>query len=447
MRVTIMYCIVAVLMCPIFSGAVAAELAEDNWPSWRGPHDDGSSPHGNPPITWSETENIKWKVSMPDAGDCTPVIWGDKIFIQTAVPSKVDPAMISPLEANILRPEKQKLMTKISTEPIDFNLMCLDRATGEVLWEKTAATAFPHEGHHPSSSLASYSPVTDGEFVWVSFGTQGIYCYDLEGNLQWSAELERMFMVNGFGEGSSPAIAGDAVIVVRDHEGASKIFAFNKKTGDLLWQRDRDEGSSWATPIPVEVDGSHQVIVSASNFVRSYDAENGDIIWQCGGLKAGAIPSPVIGFGKVFCMTGYVKYSLLAIDLGRKGDLTDTDAIAWRIDENTPYVPSPLLYGGKLYFTESLKPSLSVYDAESGTPIYTSQRLPGMKQLYGSPTGAAGRVYISDRKGTTLVLKDGDTFEVIATNHLDDGFDASPVIVGNELFLKGENFLYCIAEK
>ena len=416
---------------------------DDNWPAWRGPSGNGVAVKGDPPITWSESENIKWKVELSGGSDSTPIIWRNKIFIQTAIATEEDTEAKVPTAT----PGGREIFTPTPTVRYKFNVVCLDRETGNTLWERTAREAIPHEGHHPSSSFASYSPVTDGNHLWVSFGSRGLHCYDLDGVHKWSTDLVEMLTFRAFGEGSSPALAGDAVIVVADHEGDSKIFAFNKNTGELIWQRDRDEPSSWATPFPLKVGDTYQVITSASNFVRSYDVATGDIVWRCAGLTLGAIPSPVVGFGKVYCMTGYKDPRLLAIELGRTGDLSDSDAIAWKLEKGTPYVPSPLLYGDKIYFTQNIRAALSCYDARTGKPFYERQRLEGLKQIYASPLGAAGRIYIADRKGTTIVIKASDTFEVLATNTLDDVFDASPVAVGDELYLKGEAYLYCIAKQ
>jgi outer membrane protein assembly factor BamB len=176
--------------------------------------------------------------------------------------------------------------------------------------------------------------------VWANFGSRGIHCYTVDGEHVWSQDLVEMLTFRAFGEGSSPAIAGDAVIVVSDHEGDSKIYAFDKLTGKPLWSHEREEGTSWSTPLPVEIDGRLQVITSASNFVRSYDVKTGEIVWQCAGLTRGAIPSPVIGHGNVYCMTGYDAFSLLSIRLGGSGDLSNSDAIAWTADHGTPYISS-----------------------------------------------------------------------------------------------------------
>ena len=416
--------------------------AEDNWPTWRGPNANGVALQGDPPVTWSETENVKWKVAMPDAGDCTPIVWGDKIFIQTAVP------MEEGAEAN--RPEPPEIDREIFTQkpktPYRFSVVCLDKNTGETLWEKPVREEYPHEGFHPSGSLASYSPVTDGKLLWASFGSRGLHCFDLDGNPKWSSDLIPMYTFRGFGEGSSPALIGDSIIVVADHEGDSKIFSFNKDTGALNWEKARDEATSWATPLAAEINGRTEIITSGSNAIRSYDLATGDIVWECSGLTQGAIPTPVIADGKVFCTTGYLDPVMMAINLGGKGDLTTSDAVSWRVEEGAPYISSPLLYNDRIYMFDNLKANLSCYEASTGKAIFVKERLSDLKQIYASPLGVAGRIYLSDRKGTTLVLKQADAIEILATNSLDDEFDASPIAVGDELFLKGSKFLYCIAK-
>jgi outer membrane protein assembly factor BamB len=419
-----------------------AESGADYWPTWRGPNADGVAVQGNPPTTWSETENIKWKVSLQDASDCTPVVWGNKIFIQTAVAMEEGAEAAKPEVPAIDR----ELFTKQPKMPYKFNVVCIDRTTGETLWEKTVREEYPHEGFHPAGGLSNYSPVTDGKFVWVSFGSRGLHCFDVDGNHKWSSDLIPMYSFRGFGEGSSPAIVGDSVVVVADHEGDSKIFSLNKITGELLWEKARDEATSWATPLPVEINGRTEIITSGSNFIRSYDAENGNIIWECSGLTQGAIPSPVISDGKAFFMTGYQDPTLIAINLGGKGDLSTSDAISWTADEGTPYISSPLVYKDRIYMFDNLKANLTCYQASTGKPLFVKERLKGLKQIYASPVGAGGHVYIPDRKGSVMVLNAADTVDIVATNVLEDEFDASPVVVGDELYLKGAKFLYCIAK-
>jgi len=427
--------------------SVSADSANDYWPTWRGPDGTGRSPRGNPPTTWSETENIKWKVEVPGEGTSSPIIWQDQIFFQTAVlTEKTTPASSGPQPApNPRRGGRRGGMSQAPSGIYNFDLVCLDRTTGKLRWQKTVCQEQPHEGHHRDHGYASYSPVTDGKHLWVSFGSRGLYCLDLEGHLKWRRDLIEMQTRAGFGEGSSPALAGSAVIVVCDHEGDSAVFAFDKETGEPLWRQGRDEPTAWATPVAVEVDGKIQVITSATNFVRSYDAQTGELVWKCSGQTTNAIPTPNIGFGKVFCTSGFRGSALLAIELGRKGDLSGSDAIAWQVNEATPYVPSALLYDESIYLCSGNNAIISSYQAQTGRPNYVKQRLDGIKGVYASPVGVADRVYFAGRNGVTVVVKHSSTFEVLATNTLEDGFDASPAIVGDEMYLKGRESLYCIA--
>ena len=260
-------------------------------------------------------------------------------------------------------------------------------------------------------------------------------------------DLGDMTTRNGFGEGSSPAIYNDKLVINWDHEGDSFIVVLDKNTGKEVWRVDRDEVTSWATPIVVEQNGKPQVIVSATKRIRSYDLATGDIIWETAGMTVNTIPSPVHRNGVVYAMSGFRGNALLAIRLSAaKGDITDSDAIVWRFDRDTPYVPSPLLYGDTLYFLKHNKGILSAFNVKTGEPFYGPQRLESIKGAYASPVGAKDRVYIAGRNGVTLVIKHGPEFEVLAENSLDDGFDASPAIAGNELYLRGRKNLYCISE-
>lgn len=412
-----------IIALSFISTFVHAETYEDNWPTWRGPTPNGIALKGNPPTQWSEEENIKWKVPLPGLGSSTPIIWGDKIFIQTATQ-----------------------LSDTATNTYSFSVICINRKSGNTLWERVVREETPHEGHHRTGNYASYSPVTDGKLLWVSFGSRGLYCFDLDGNPKWNTDLIKMKTRNQFGEASSPALAGDAIVVLMDHEGQSKIAAFNKDTGDQLWEKPRNEATSWSSPTVIKVGDKIQVITCATKFVRSYDVTNGDIIWQCSGLTTNVIPTAVTGFGNVYCSSSYGGNSLMAIRVDKTGDISGSDAISWQIGADAPYVPSPLLYDDKLYFLSGMKGSLSCYNAKTGEVYYTRQMLSDMKKVYASPLGVAGRVYIADRKGKVVVFKHGTEFSLLAENQLDDVFDASPVSVGDELYLRGAKNLYCIAK-
>ena len=442
-----------------------AQGAAKDWPQWRGPLGTGAAPAADPPTTWSETENVRWKVKLPGAGRSTPVVWDKYLFVQTAVPvARNAEAPGADVNANVVLVQQQPGGRRGGpggrggrggfgggappTEAYRFVLLCLDRATGKTLWEKVARQEVPHEGHHRDGSFSSYSPVTDGKNVWAYFGSRGLHCYDLQGNLKWSKDLGRMQTKNSFGEGSSPAVHGDTIVINWDHEGEDFIVALDKNTGKELWRQPRDEDTTWATPLIVEHQGQAQVVTCATSKVRSYDLKTGKLVWEVGPLTANVIPTPVAGDGMVFATSGFRGAALYAIRLGSTGDLKGTDAIAWSHDKGTPYVPSPLLYDGKLYFFSGNTNVLSCFDARTGKALIDSQRVDELEGgVYASPVGAGGRVYLVGRGGTTVVIKNSGTFESVATNQLDEKFDASPAVAGKELFLRGQQYLYCVAEK
>jgi outer membrane protein assembly factor BamB len=443
--------------------AHAAVSPEHYWPQWRGPLATGVAPNANPPVAWSETNNIKWKVEIPGKGMATPIIWENRIFIQTAIPTgkKIElpaetPAPPPAAEAGAPPPEDRPgrrrggpggMRAQKPTEFHQFVLLCLDRATGKTLWQRVASEEIPHEAHHrQDGSFASSSPVTDGQHVFAYFGSRGLHCFDLEGKLEWKQDFGDMRIAMSFGEGSSPALYGDTLVVNWDHEGESFIIALDKKTGQTRWKVAREERTSWATPLVVAHDGKPQVITAATRKIRSYDLATGQLVWECGGLTPNVIPSPVAADGTVYCISGFRGNALLAIRLGKTGDLTGTDAIAWSHKKSTPYVPSPLLYGDKLYFFAGNNAILSCFDAKSGKALIDAERLEGPSGFYASPVGASGRVYLAGRNGVCLVLKHSEQLEVLASNRLEDKFDASPTAVGRELFLRGHENLYCIAE-
>ncbi|MFQ5428946.1 MAG: PQQ-binding-like beta-propeller repeat protein [Phycisphaerae bacterium] len=425
------------------------------WPQWRGPTATGVAPHGKPPLKWSESKNIRWKVAIPGRGHATPIIWGDRVYVQTAVKTAktVEPkarADKAPEERpNRRRRGRRNWMGSVEpTHIYKFILVALDRQTGKTVWQKTLREELPHEGGHRDASQASNSPVTDGKYLIAYFGSRGLYCLDMEGKVLWEKDLGDMRTRLGFGEGSSPALYGDTVVVNWDHEGQSFIVALDKKTGRQRWKIDRDEQTSWATPLIVEVRGEPQVITSASGRIRSYDLKTGEVRWVCGGMTPNVIPSPVSGNDLVFAMSGFRGNALRAIRyVDARGDITDSSAVAWKYDGNgTPYVPSPLLYRDTLYFLKRNNAILSCFDAKTGKQHYSKKRLEGLEGVYASPVGAADRVYIVGRNGKTAVIKRGAEFELLAVNSLDDEFAASPAIVDHALYLRGRTHLYCIAE-
>jgi len=430
----------AVLPLPARGAGVGLDPL-DQWPQWRGPLATGVAPRANPPVTWSEQENVRWKTSIPGKGHATPIIWGDRVFLTTAADHGEPlppPSLHSPgAHDNVPAVYRQRFM-----------LLAVDRRNGAVIWERTLRTARPHESAHETGSWASNSPVTDGERVFAFFGSQGLYALDVDGNLLWQTDLGDMQVLHGHGEGASPVLYGDTLVVNWDHEGESFVTALDKRTGEQRWKAPRNEATSWSTPLIVEHDGTAQAVIAATNRIRAYDLNGGRLIWECGGLSGNVVASPVTEDGFVYAGSSYEKRALLAIRLAHaKGDITGTGAVVWTRDHDTPYVPSPLLYGGLLYYLKHYQGFLTCVDAKTGATKYGPERLAGMGNVYASLAGAAGRVYVVSTNGSTVVAAHGPKLAILARNQLDDSFSASPALVGNEIYLRGARNLYCIAQE
>jgi outer membrane protein assembly factor BamB len=428
---------------------VAAEVPSfekakpNNWHHWRGPDANGVSTTAKPPLQWSPTNNIQWKTPVEGNGSSTPIIWGNKLFILTTINTgEVDPGLPRPED----QPKRIFGITHPNTS-YEFIVLCLDRHTGKVLWRQTATKLIPHEGAHRDNNFASASPTTDGERLYCWFGSAGLFCYDLDGNKLWERNLGKIKMGASLGEGCSPVIHEGKLVIVRDNSRQSSIEVLNAKNGKSLWKVERHEDNAWATPAIVAHSGKTQVITTASGKVRSYDLNSGKVIWKCAGLTGNSIPCPVVEGDTVYCMTGYKGYSLMALPLNAKGDITGSDKILWTKRRGTPYVPSPILYDGLLYFTQSNQALLSCVNAKSGKTYIDRTRLKGLTNIYASPVGADGRIYLNDRSGVTLVLKRSRELKVIAKNELGEQIVSSSALAGNQLFIRGRRFLYCISEK
>ena len=431
--------------------------ADANWPQWRGPEANGMA-RGDAPLRFSDTENLKWKTPIPGRGQSTPVVWGDRIFLTTAIPVAGEP-----------EPATSAPATGVSANPAEaaqgrrgpggfgggnagpqqehrFEVFCLSRATGKILWQKTARVAKPHEGYHRTyGSFASNSPVTDGKHIYAFFGSRGVYCYDFDGRLVWEKDFGVQMRTHmQFGEGTPSVLHADRLLLKFDHNAGSFLVALDKETGKEIWRVNREEMTSWSAPLVVDYQGRKQVIVSASGKVRAYDFQSGSQLWECAGLGANVIPDPVHQNGIVYVMSGYRNPNLLAIRLGREGDLTGTDAIVWSQTRGLSYTPSPLLHDNMLYLLTD-NGMMSCLNATTGEPLYHQVRLPKSYSFKASPVGAGGRIYLAAEDGDVVVLKMGPQFEVLATNTLKDQmFVASPVIVGGEILLRSQTQLFCI---
>jgi len=434
------------LLVPCLLASVPATRAGgdalDDWPQWRGPLGTGVAPRGHPPVKWSENNNIRWKVALPGKGHSTPIVRDDRIVLTTAIPYG---AALKPRVPS--RPGAHDNFA--TTHRHEYVVRAVNRKSGKVLWQRTVHKDLPHEAGHVTASLASASPATDGQRVFAFFGSRGLYCLDVDGKLLWKKEFGEMHTKHGHGEGSSPVLHDDTLVVNWDHEEQSFIVALDKRTGKQLWRVARAEDTSWSTPIIVEHAGKPQVIVPGTNRLRGYDLRTGAVVWECGGLSSNIVASPVAANGVVFAGSSYDTRALLAIRLdGARGDITGSKQVIWSRRRGCPYVPSPLLYGDSLYTLQHYQGLISRLDIKTGDDQGGPYRLEAIDNVYASPVAAAGRVYVTSRDGVTQVMSHGDPVpKMLAVNRLDDRVNASAAIAGRELFLRGERYLYCITEK
>ena len=443
----------AIFTLLMLAGIASADDYEQDknmyWPQWRGPLGNGVAPLSDAPLHFSATENVKWKFEDPGRGFSTPIIWGDKIFMTTALEIKDDTPPQPPPAGGGRRGRMRggRILAQ------SFALLCIDRNTGDLLWRRVANETLPHEGiHRQLGSYANQSAVTDGEHVYAFFGSFGLYAYDLDGNKLWDRDFGvKMQIYNRFGESSSPALHGDTIVVQFDHEGNSFIEALDKHTGETIWRHERDEDTSWSSPFILEHEGKAQAVFSASAFVTSYDLETGDLLWKCSGMSPHPIPMAVSGHGMVFMTSGSRRRALKAIKLGETGDLSGTDAVVWELSKGTPYNSTPLLYGDELYLVRDGGLTrgitvMSVMDAKTGAEHYFMKRFPHSYCIKASPVGAGDKIYLASEEGDIIVLRRGKEFEILATNSMDEMFLASPVVVGGDLFLRGQKTLFCISD-
>jgi len=419
--------------------AKAADFTS-NWPEWRGLYNTGAVHGGNTPVEFSETKNVKWKIEIPGKGHATPIVWGDQIIVQTAVATDKKGDKAASGQGNQMSPNKTDLVHQ-------FTVISIDKNSGKTNWKTVVKEEAPVESTHELGSWASNSPLTDGENIYAFFGSRGLYCLDMKGNVKWSRNFGQMEILMNFGEGSSPAIYKDKIFLQWDDQKKSVMYAIDKKTGKDVWSVPREEITSWATPLVVEVNGKGQVITSATNKVRSYDTETGALVWECTGMTRNVIPNPMYADGICYLISGFQGTALKAVDLAKaSGNINGTPAILWEYNQDTPYTPSAMLMDGKLYFLRNNNGVLTCLNAKTGAVLYSKEKLDGISTLYSSPTGNNDKIYIA-AVNVVNVIKAGAEFSILAKNTLDDTFEASPVVVGKDLLLRGAKYLYCISEK
>jgi outer membrane protein assembly factor BamB len=455
----------------------------EDWPGWRGPDGNGIAP-GSPPVEWSEQKNVRWKAALPGKGNSSPVVFGKWVFVTSAVGTgKQKPVEVNAPEGGEDprgeprgerrrgegegeerpdRPEGQDgpdggrrgrggrggpggMGRGAPIEEQEFVVLALDRASGKTLWEKKVATAMPHQGTHGDGSYASPTPVTDGEHLIVSFGSYGLYAFTMAGEQVWQKDLGDLDIMNSFGEGSSPVLRGDTLILDWDHEGESFLVALDKRSGAERWRRPRPSGTNWSTPLVVEAGGKTQVIVSSGK-TSAYDLASGEELWSCGSTEgSGVISSPVVFDGVALVSTGR-RGALTAIDLSQaQGNVSESAAVLWTVNADLPHVSSPLVHDGVVYMLKQNSGLVTALELATGERLYGPERMQALADAYASPIVAGDKLYFAGRDGTVEILGTGPEFRSLGSNTLEDAFDASPAVAGDELYLRGRTQLYCIA--
>ena len=429
---------VAFLVVAWLSSVVLNAVSPAAWPQWRGPFNTGMAV-GDAPCVWDDTTNVRWKVAIPGKGHSTPVVAGRHLFLTTAVPTGEGTAPAGPGRAG--GGADAGLEHR-------FDVLAVDRDTGRIAWQRTATVATPHEGYHRTyGSFASNSPVTDGRRVFAWFGSRGLFAYDLNGTLLWQKDFGvRMRMDMAFGEGTPLTLHDGRLLLHFDHLDTGFMVMLDPATGREIWRVKRTERFNWSAPYVATHEGRRQIVVSGEA-VRGYDFESGALLWEAAGLGENTIPQPVQHGDLVFAMSGHTIRMLMAIRLGRRGDLTGTDAIVWSTPRGASYTPSPLLHDGRLYvLTDS--GLLSAFAAATGKPFYQLARLPKPYSFKASPVGASGKIYLASEDEDVVVVRMGDRLEVLATNTLTgQSFIASPVIVDDEIYLRSQTHLFKVSER
>lgn len=474
----------------VISPMLAARAGE--WPQFRGPGG-GAQIDGKLPTEWAADKNVQWKIALPGFGWSSPVVWGDKVFVTTAVtdnqrkPQGMDfgggfgkgkggPPGDGKGKDGPPGGGKGKGgpggFGGRGPQPPDknfkFEVYCLDRATGKTIWKQEALEAKPRIATHGSNTYASETPVTDGERVYAYFGMTGLFCYDLAGKELWKADLGAFPMQMGWGTGSSPVLVGDRVLIQCDNEEKSFLIAYDKTTGKELWRTPREERSTWGTPYVWKNKERTEVVTCGARKVRSYDPETGKVLWELGSAPAGGggpggmggisrvTASPVagddylyVGLGGAGPMGGG---NLFAIKAGAAGDITPKSGeaasagVAWSRNRAAPGMASALVYRGYIYVVEERGGMLSCYDAKTGEPAYSRERMTGARGFTSSPWAADGKVYCLDDGGQTFVVQAGPQFKLLGQNPLGEMCWASPAAADGSLLVRTVDHIYCIRQ-
>jgi outer membrane protein assembly factor BamB len=429
----------------VFACALAADAREANWPQWRGPGGTAISDEKGLPVEWSDSKNVLWKTPIPGRGHSSPIVWGAKVFLTTSLEGPVVPDA-KPV-AHIRR--GQRFVHPDSTgadRSYKLQVLCLDRDTGKILWQRTAYEGTVYDDRHRKNTYASSTPVTDGRRVIAFFEAEGLYCYDFGGNLLWKSSLGKIAKM-GMGPGTSPLLYGNLVILQCDQEdggeeAGSFIAAVDGTSGKEIWRTPRTQRKTHSTPLLVRSAGRAELICSGWETVVAYDPATGRELWRADGVGGWAIPSAVAGHDLVFLSAGYPNKRTVAIRPGGSGDVTRTHVV-WSYDKGSAYVPSPILYGDYFYILSD-KGLVTCLDPRTGVVEYEGGRPPVGATFFASPVAFDGYLLFSSEDGDTFLVQAGPKHAVVRTNPMGEPIYASPAIAAGRLFIRGEKNLYCI---
>lgn len=423
-----------------------AGAAGSNWPQWRGPTGQGTSSEKNLPATWSPTKNIKWKTPIAGRAHSSPIVWGKKIFLTTALDGAAIPGRKAGVAHKLLDGTDFVHPDAVGADlRHTFKVIALDRSTGKILWERIAYEGPVHDSRHKKASFASSTPATDGKYVFAFFGSEGLYAYDYKGKLLWKQELGKLGTAS-VGYGVSPILHGNLVIMQCDESGGqSFMVAFDKKTGKEAWRTPRKVDVTWSTPVLVQAGNRTEIVAAAAEAIIAYDPLTGKELWRHKGLESNAVPTPVVLKDLVVVTSGYPTKIALALRAGGSGDITGTPRLVWSYNKGTAYVPSPIAYGDYVYLMTG-NGSITCLDAKTGKMAYEGARVPKATMFMASPVAFEGKILLTSEEGDTYVLKAGPQHEVLGTNSLGEPVYASPAIADGNIFIRGEQNLYAIGK-
>lgn len=425
--------------------AATLTLAAQNWPSFRGPSARGTAEAQHLPVEWdvNSGKHIAWKTEIPGLGLSSPIVWGDAIFLTTAI--STNPAMV--FEAEL----KGELDRRQDTAEQEFRVLAVDRKTGRILWNALAAKAKPRVLRHPHNSYASPTPATDGQRLIAFFGSEGLYCFDLRGKMLWKKDLgsidQGAFDLPDYqwGSASSPILWHGKVFLQVDMHKGSYLAAFDAATGKELWRTMRDSQPSWSTPTIVEGPRRTELVANGVEHIRGYDAETGKELWRLHGTSMISVPTPFLANGLIYVFSGYSRNirRAYAIRPGASGDITGkSDSIAW-MREEAPYLSTPVVVGTQLFTYSTRGGILASYDALTGRTLY-QHRLGAGTPASASMVAADGVVYAPNEDGDVYVFKPGTSYEQLAVNSMGEPVLATPAISNGTLFIRGTRHLFAV---